>query len=208
MILMPSDAAPYPVTITLAIVAWLFTSAFDEILKAPYLVYSVKTATNTKNSSLVDTKITLTNITHDKAYKNVTITLTLDHPDEIDLDFPHGVQPEHPSWEGDTAPTIANVTFQHTFPIIQPDGQFDILFTHHESDAKFIHLTMKFITTKPGDSIPLTDTVLLTTPNFTTLLVENHVLLSVAAMIVVVLLAGVFWLSSPKPTLKLEEPRG
>lgn len=204
---MPSDAAPYPVTITLAIVAWLFTSTFDEILKAPYLVYSIKTATNTKNSSLVDTSITLSNITHDKAYKNVTITLTVDKPDEISLDYPHGVQPEHPSWEGDAAPTITKDSFQHTFPIIQPDGQFDILFTHHGPDAKSIHLTMKFITTKPGDTVPLTDTVLLTTPNFTTLLVENHVLLSVAAMILVVLLAAVFWLFSPKPTLKLEESR-
>ena len=151
---MPSDAAPYPVTITLAIVAWLFTSTFDEILKAPYLVYSVRTAANTKNSSLVDTTITLTNITRDKAYKNVTITLTVDQPDEINLDYPHGVQPEHPSWEGDTAPTITKDSFQHTFPIIQPDGQFNILFTHHEPDAKSIHLTMKFITTKPGTLFP------------------------------------------------------
>ena len=205
---MPSDTAPYPVTITLAIVAWLFTSTFDEILKTPYLVYSVKTATNTKNSSLVDTTINLTNISDDKAYKNVTIIVRVDQPDEINLDYPNGVQPEHPSWEGDTAPTITKDSFQHTFPIIQPDGQFNILFTHHGPDAKFIHLTMKFITTKTGDPVPLTDTVLLTTPNFTTWLVENHVLLSVAAMIVVVLLAMVFWLLSSKPTLKLEEPRG
>ena len=151
---MPTDAAPYPVTITLAIVAWLFTSTFDEILKAPYLVYSIKTVTNVKNNSLVNTKIILTNITHDKAYRNVTIIARVDQPDEINLDYPYGVQPEHPSWEGDTAPTITKDSFQHTFPIIQPDGQFSILFTHRQSDAKFIHLTMKFISTKPGNSVP------------------------------------------------------
>jgi hypothetical protein len=74
---MPSDTAPYPVAIILAIVAWLFTSTIDEILKAPYLVYSVSTVPNIKDSSLVDTTITLTNITHDKAYIGMSRSLLL-----------------------------------------------------------------------------------------------------------------------------------
>jgi hypothetical protein len=112
---MPSDAAPYPVTITLAIIAWLFTFTLDEILKAPYLVYSVKTTTNTKDSSLVDTSITLKNITHDKIYKNIIITLIVDQPDEINLNYQHGVEPEQPNWEGDTAPS----TNRHVATILQ-----------------------------------------------------------------------------------------
>jgi hypothetical protein len=197
---MPSDTAPYPVAITLAIVAWLFTSTIDEILKAPYLVYSVSTVPNIKGSSLVDTTITLTNITHDKAYRNVTITLIVDQPDEIDLSYPHGIQPEQPSWEGDTSPSVGKASFQHTFPIIEPDGQFDIVFTHHRLGT--VHLTMKYLDSKTAD------TVLLTKPNLTTWLAENHVILSVAAMLVFVLLAGVFWLTGRTQTLRLEGPQG
>jgi hypothetical protein len=196
------DAAPYPVTITLAIVAWLFTSTIDEILKAPYLVYSVNTAINSKDSSLVDTTITLTNITHDKAYKNVAINLIVEQPDEINLSYPHGVQPEQPSWEGDTPPSIGKASFQHTFPIIEPDGQFRILFTHHGPDTRYVSLSMRY---PDGNTA---DTVLLTKPNFTTWLAQYHVILSAAAILALGFLAGVFWLTARKPTLTLEEPKG
>jgi hypothetical protein len=174
---MPSDTAPYPVTITLAIVAWLFTFTIDEILKAPYLVYSIKTETNAKDSSLVDTAIKLANITDDKVYKNIIITLIIDQPDEIILDYPHGVRPEQPNWEGDTAPSVTKASFQHTFPIIQPDGQFNILFTHRGPDTRHVHIMMKYQEGKAADA------VLLTKPNPATWLVENHVFISVAAMI-------------------------
>jgi hypothetical protein len=199
---MPSDTAPYPVTITLAIVAWLFTSTTDEILKAPYLVYSVKTAANARDILLTDTEISLKNITYDKSYKNVTIILAVDPPDEIKLDYPHGVQPEQPSWEGDTPPSITKDSFQHTFPIIQPDGQFNIIFTHSERDTAHIHIIMKYPDSKTADS------VLLTKPNLATWLAEYHVWISAVAVFVLILLSASFLLFSPKPSLKLEDPQG
>ena len=199
---MPSDAAPYPVTIILAVVAWLFTSATEKLLKAPYLVYSAKTAINPKDSALIDTRITLTNITNDKSYKNVTIVLAVDPPDEIDLSYPHGVQPEQPSWEGDTPPSITKASFQHTFPIIQPDGQFNIIFTHKGPDTTHIHMIMKYPENKTAD------TVLLTKPNLATWIAEYHVWISTVAVCVLIMLAATFLLFNPKPSLKIEEPQG
>lgn len=196
---MPSDTAPYPVTITLAIVAWLFTSTIDEILKAPFLVYSAETTTNSDDTSLIDTTITLTNITHDKAYKNVTIALIVDHPDEINLSYPHGVQPEQPGWEGDTSPSITKDSFQHTFPIIEPDGRFHIFFTHLGPDVRHVHMVLKFPDNKTAD------TVLLTSPNLTTWLATNHVIVSVVAMVACFFLVFFYLTIHWNSPLKLEE---
>ena len=195
---MPSDTAPNSVTITLAIVAWLFTSTIDEILKAPYLVYSVNSTTNTSNKSLVDTTVTLTNITHDKSYRNLVITLVVDQPDEINLNYPHGVRPEQPGWEGDDPPSIGKSSFQHTFPIIQPDGQFHIIFTHNGPDTRYIHLALKY----PDGKVP--ETILLTSRNFTAWVAEYHLLLSISFILILSLLSIYFWLNRRKSMLPLE----
>ena len=171
---MTPETAPYPLTITLAIIAWLLTTTIDEVLKTPYLVYTIDNNA-TKSDGSVNTTIEIANITEDKAYKNVTIAVLVHPPDAIDLKKPLGVRAHLPSWEGEKAPTVNEDSFEHTFPIIQPGGSFDMIFTHKNTDAKTMQVQMK--------SAAGADTINLTEPNIRTILVEYHIFLYISLVV-------------------------
>ena len=110
-----------------ATVAWLFTNAIDQILKTPYLVYEVSNEQNKQDNSLIDTTITLDNITDDKSYTEVELRTITRDPDII---LNGTVQPYLPAWEGDEPPSVTPHSFTHVFPKIQPRGRFYIYVTH------------------------------------------------------------------------------
>jgi hypothetical protein len=102
----PSESTPYWITIAVATVAWLFTSATDQVLRTPYLVYDVNHQLNQQTASLIDTTVTIENITDDKSYSDVELRINADEPDII-LDGK--VRPDQPAWEGDEAQSFTPI---------------------------------------------------------------------------------------------------
>jgi hypothetical protein len=109
----PSESTPYWITLTVATVAWLFTNATDQVLKTPYLVYQVDHKLNQQLGSLVDTTVSIENITDDKSYNDVELRITTEEPDII---FNGAVQPYQPAWEGDEPQSFTSHSFVHVFP--------------------------------------------------------------------------------------------
>ncbi len=161
-------------------IAWLFTNAIDQVLKTPYLVYVVDHKLDEQPGSLIDTTITIENITEDKSYDDVELRITADEPDII---LNGTVRPDQPAWEGDVAPVVAPRSFAHTFPKIQPGGKFDIYITHRFKDALHIYLVA-----------PKSD-ILLSRANATTYLVAHHLCITIvmAFILVIITVMGVIW---------------
>jgi hypothetical protein len=178
----PSETTPYWITIAVATVAWLFTSTTDEILKTPYLVYEVQSTANQQDATLIDTTLTLENITDDKAFSNVELRMIADDPDII---LSGTVRPYAPAWEGDELGATTARSFVHTFPKIQPGGKFDINLTHK------LHNSLHIILVAPQSNI------LLTKANITTFLVAHHLAITVGIAAVVLVLSLVFIIFLP-----------
>jgi hypothetical protein len=180
---------PYWITIVLAITAWLFTTTVDQILKTPYLVYRVANDKNlSQKADVATTTITLANITDDKAYPNVSLRFLVEDPGEFKTAV---VRPYQPAWEGDAQPKPAGHTFEHTLPIIQPGGRFDLILTH-TCDKCTMHLTLLNGQTEYNTK---SNVIVLTEENYITLIAEHHVLISVAAIAILLLFTMMNYLS-------------
>ena len=177
---MGQDFPPYWITVLLAIAAWLFTTTVDQVIKTPYLVYDVK-GHSPKQNNLYKTTITLTNITDDKAYSNVSIRFLIENPGEFKSAI---VQPYQPAWEGDEQPRPEGHTFQHTLPIIQPGGRFNLILEHTCRWCP-IHLTLL---AKGTDDKSKDNVIVLTEENYITFIAEYHVAINIILMTI---LAGI-----------------
>jgi hypothetical protein len=172
-----SASVPYWITIIVAAVAWLFTNAINQVLTTPYLVYSVNNTLNETNKDLIDTTLTLENITDDKSYDHVQIRIIADDPDII---LNATVRPYQPAWEGDVAPSFSPRSAAYNFPKIQPNDKFDCYITHKYEDSMHIVLLAQ------------SSNILLTRAGFRTFLVANHLNITLAVGFV---LAGIaIWL--------------
>jgi len=103
----------------------------------PYLVYSVNHRLNATDAALIDTTLTLENITDDKAYDHVQIRIIADDPDII---LNATVRPYQPAWEGDVAPSFSARSATYNLPKIQPNDKFDLYITHKYKDLTHIVL--------------------------------------------------------------------
>jgi len=175
----PSESTPYWITIAVATVAWLFTSATDQVLRTPYLVYDVNHQLNQQTASLIDTTVTIENITDDKSYSDVELRINADEPDII-LDGK--VRPDQPAWEGDEAQSFTPHSFVHVFPKIQPAGRFEIYITHKIKDSMHIVLVAR------------KSDILLSRANAATFLVAHHLLITIimALVLTIISLFGLF----------------
>jgi hypothetical protein len=133
------QAAPpaYWITIIVAALAWLFTNTVNQTLTTPYLVYRVDHRPDPADPSLIDTKLTLENITDDKSYDRVQIRVIVDQPDVI---LNATVRPRQPAWEGDEAPNFSPRSATYNFPKMQPNDKFDCYITHKNKDSMHIVL--------------------------------------------------------------------
>jgi hypothetical protein len=131
------ESAPYWLTVLVAIIAWLFTSAIDQILKTPYLIYDAKDTEQQPPKSGLRTMIHMTNISEEKVYRKVIITVRSDEDDVITTSESY-VTPYQPAWEGDNQPDKSDHSLVHTFPAIQPKNEFDIVIVHSKNKALHI----------------------------------------------------------------------
>jgi hypothetical protein len=178
-----STAVPYGITIIVAALAWLFTNAVNQMLTTPYLVYSVDNRLNDTDAALINTTLTLENITDDKSYDHVEIRVIADDPDII---LNATVRPYQPAWEGDVAPSFSARSATYNFPKIQPNDKFDCYIIHKKKDSMHIVL------------IAQNSNILLTRSSITTALVANHLVITLG--IAVILTAIVIFLLCSKTT--------
>jgi hypothetical protein len=175
------NTPPYWITIVLAIAAWLFTTTVDQILKTPYHVNrEIQDTNSAQTADIVTTTIALENITDDKAYPNVSLRFLVEDPGEFKTAV---VRPYQPAWEGDDQPKPAGHTFEHTLPIIQPGGRFDLILTHTCGNCA-MHLTL--LRDKTDDNTKNT-VIVLTEENYITFISEHHVLISATAIMILFL---------------------
>lgn len=151
------------------------------MLTTPYLVYSVDHKQNETDKSLIDTTMTLENITDDKSYDHVQIRIIADDPDII---LNATVRPYQPAWEGDVAPSFSARSATYSFPKIQPNDKFDCYITHKYNNS--IHIVL----------IAQSSNVLLTRSSITTLLVAHH--LAITLIIGFILASIAIWLALSK----------
>jgi hypothetical protein len=184
----PSETAPYWITIAVATVAWLFTNATTELLKTPYLIYNVTSVQNRQDTTLIDTTLTVENITNDKAFNNVELRLIADEPDII---LSGNVRPYSPAWEGDEIGKTTARSFDHIFPKIQPGGKFDIYLTHKLRNSLHIVLVA-----------PQSD-IFLTESDTTTFLVAHHLFITLIIATFVIIISAIFLIFRSKNAIQL-----
>lgn len=126
-------------------------------------MYRVDHRPDPADPSLIDTKLTLENITDDKSYDRVQIRVIVDQPDVI---LNATVRPRQPAWEGDEAPNFSPRSATYNFPKMQPNDKFDCYITHKNKDSMHIVL------------IAQNSNILLTKVSFTTYLVSYHLVIS------------------------------
>jgi hypothetical protein len=146
-------------------------------------VYSVVSRLNETDAALIDTTLTLENITDDKSYDHVQIRIIADDPDVI---LNATVRPYQPAWEGDVAPSFSARSATYNFPKIQPNDKFDCYLTHRNKDSMHIVL------------IAQNSNILLTRSNLMTILVANHLVITFIIGLALTVIA--IWLLSSKPT--------
>ena len=173
-----SDKAPYIVTVLMAGLAWALTHFVDRLLTTPMLRYEVQ---NFSSPSGQTQYLTFHNITRDKTFRKVRLTLTA--PD--DGVFTGAVViPIQPASEGDTPYQMAGRTFEFTFPELQPGWRVEISSTYTGSSPPSLRLS------SPDQ------TIYTVTSSFQTLLVQHELeaLLLLAALWAVILF--IVWILS------------